>query len=146
MKGFAPLTRNRTRRGMNGNASEWLSAVDGLADVHARLRSVVLENMLAVDLIRREDGPDTLHYCDPPYPPGTRIARKVCRHEMSEQDHCELLDELRQCKGKVMLSTYPSTLYTRALASWSRYTFDVANHASGGKTKGREVETLWCNF
>jgi hypothetical protein len=36
---------------MNGNASEWLSAVDGLADVHQRLRAT-LEKQLAANLRR----------------------------------------------------------------------------------------------
>ena len=31
MKGFTPVTRSRTRREMNGNVSEWLSAVRGVA-------------------------------------------------------------------------------------------------------------------
>ncbi len=38
-KGFTSLTRSRTRRGINGNASEWLSAVEGLPQVHDRLRT-----------------------------------------------------------------------------------------------------------
>src|SRR5438067_103799 len=72
MKGFTPVTRSRTRREMNGNVSEWLSAVDGLPDIHARLRRVLIENIPAVDLIRREDAPFTLFYCDPPYVHTTR--------------------------------------------------------------------------
>jgi DNA adenine methylase len=132
---------------MNGNASEWLSAVEGLADVHARLRPVVLENMPAVQLIRREDGPGTLFYCDPPYPHPTRTAKKVYgAFEMTEADHAELVAVLLACKGKVMLSGYPSALYDRELADWNRHAFDIANHASGSKTKGRETEVLWCNF
>jgi DNA adenine methylase len=56
MKGFTAVTRKRTRRGRNGNVSEWVGAVEGLADVHARLWGrVLVENMPAVDLIRRED-------------------------------------------------------------------------------------------
>jgi DNA adenine methylase len=146
-KGFTSITRTRTRRGMNGNASEWIGAVEGLADVHARLRRVVLENLPAVELIPREGGPLTLYYCDPPYPHETRTARKVYGpFEMTEADHRELLDVLRGCKGKVMLSGYPSGLYDEALAGWNRHTFDVPNHAAGGKKKGRETEVLWCNF
>jgi DNA adenine methylase len=104
MKGFTPVTRSRTRREMNGNVSEWLSAVDGLPEVHARLRRVLIENMPAVDLIRREDTPNTLFYCDPPYLHETRKATAAYAFEMTEADHEELLDVLRQCKGKVMLS------------------------------------------
>jgi DNA adenine methylase len=147
MKGFTPLTRSRTRRGMNGNVSEWLTAVDGLADVHARLRRVALENMPALDFIRREDTPDTLFYCDPPYVPSTRTAKKVYGpFEMTEADHRQLLDLLLTVRGKIMISGYASALYDCALAGWTRHTFDVPNNASGAKKKGRETEVLWCNF
>ncbi len=146
MKGFTPVTRSRTRREMNGNVSEWLSAVDGLPEVHARLRRVLIENMPAVDLIRREDAPFTLFYCDPPYLHETRKATEAYAFEMTEADHQELLDVLRQCKGKVMLSGYPSKLYDDVLAGWTRHTFDLANHAANGKEKRRETEVVWCNF
>jgi DNA adenine methylase len=146
MKGFTPVTRSRTRREMNGNVSEWLSAVDGLPEVHARLRRVLIEHMSAVDLIRREDAPFTLFYCDPPYLHETRKATEAYAFEMTETDHYELLGVLRQCKGKVMLSGYPSKLYDDALAGWNRHTFDLANHAANGKAKRRETEVVWCNF
>jgi DNA adenine methylase len=42
MKEFATLTTNRTRQKMNEQCSAWLSAVDGLPDVHARLRRVAI--------------------------------------------------------------------------------------------------------
>jgi DNA adenine methylase len=147
MKTFTPLTRARTRRGMNGNASEWLGAVEGLADVHARLRGVVVENVPAVELIRREDTPGTLFYCDPPYLHDTRTSTAAYREfEMTRADHAELLAVLRTCKGKVMLSGYPSELYARELAGWNRHTKEILNQASGAKVKGLETECLWCNF
>src|SRR5215831_18633708 len=59
MQGYTPLTRNRTRRQMNGNVSEWVSAVEGLPAVHSRLRRVVIENVPALELIQREDTPRT---------------------------------------------------------------------------------------
>jgi DNA adenine methylase len=96
MKGFTPVTRSRTRREMNGNVSEWLSAVDGLPEVHARLRRVLIENIPAVKLIRREDAPNTLFYCDPPYLHTTRKATAAYAFEMTEADHEELLDVLRR--------------------------------------------------
>jgi DNA adenine methylase len=145
MKGFTPMTRNRTRRGMNGNVSEWLSAVEGLPAVHKRLMRVFIENIPALELIRREDAPGTLFYCDPPYLHETRSATDAYAHEMTEKDHQELLDVLRQCKGKVVLSGYPSNLYDRALVHWNRHTFDLPNNAAAGKQKDRETEVLWCN-
>jgi DNA adenine methylase len=146
-KGFTSLTRNRTRRGINGNASEWLSAIEGLPAVHARLQPVTITNMDAIDFIRREDTPHTLFYCDPPYLHQTRTATDAYgQFEMTEQDHRELLDLLRECEGKVMLSGYASELYDQTLADWTRHTFDLPNHAAGGATKRRMTEVLWCNF
>jgi DNA adenine methylase len=131
---------------MNGNVSEWLSAVDGLPAVHARLRRVLIENKPALEIIRREDGPNTLFYCDPPYLHETRTARDVYEFEMSEQDHKELLHVLLQVKGKVMLSGYANPLYNKLLTDWRRVDFDMANHAAGGDTKRRMTECVWCNF
>jgi DNA adenine methylase len=143
---FTSLTRTRTRRGMNGNVSEWLSAIEGLPEVHHRLKRVVIENRPALEIIQREDGPDTLIYCDPPYLHETRTARAVYEYEMSEKEHRELLDTLTQCQSKVMLSGYPSALYDGKLEDWNRHTFDLPNNAAGGRSKGRETEVLWCNF
>jgi DNA adenine methylase len=143
---FAPLTRRRVRRGMNEQASAWLTAVDGLPAVHDRLRRVVILNRPALEVIAQQDGPDTLCYCDPPYPRQTRTVPDVYGHEMSDADHRQLLDLLRQCRGKVMVSGYPSRLYDTALAGWKRHTFNLPNNAAGGRKKGRETEVLWCNF
>jgi DNA adenine methylase len=107
---------------------------------------VAVERVPAVELIRREDGPLTLYYCDPPYLDETRTARKAYAHEMSEADHRELLDMLLAVRGKVMLSGYPSQLYDEALAGWTRHAFDLPNNAAGGPTKARETEVLWCNY
>jgi DNA adenine methylase len=147
MKGFLTHVKKRTRRGMNDQAAAWLSAVDGLADAHARLRGVVVENRPAVELIRKHDTPGTLFYCDPPYLHETRTAKKAYGpFEMTETQHHELLVTLRQCKGKVMLSGYPSKTYDTALAGWTRHTLAIANHASGGASKERKTEVLWCNY
>jgi DNA adenine methylase len=146
MNGFTSVTRNRTRRRMNGNVSEWLSAVEGLPEVHHRLRRVFIENMPAIELIRREDTPTTLFYCDPPYLHETRASTDAYSHEMSEEEHRELLAVLVECKGKVMLSGYPSDLYESFLGSWMRHNFDLPNNAAGGETKRRMTEVVWCNF
>jgi DNA adenine methylase len=145
-KGFTAITRNRIRRQMNGNVSEWLSAVDGLPAVHARLRRVLFENKPALDLIRREDKQGTLFYCDPPYLHETRTATNVYAWERAEPEHRELLDVLTRCKGRVMLSGYSCPLYDDGLANWTRLTFDLPNNAASGKRKRRQTEVVWCNF
>jgi DNA adenine methylase len=145
--GFASLSRTRTRGGRNEQVNAWWRAVDGLPAVGQRLRSVAVLNRPGLEVIRQQDGPETLFYLDPPYLHETRTARKVYGDfEMTEAQHRELLDDLRQCRGKVMLSGYPSRLYDGVLHDWNRHTLDMPNCAAGGATKGRETETLWCNF
>jgi DNA adenine methylase len=143
---FAPVSRARTRGGRNEQVNAWWGAVDGLPAVAERLRDVLVLCRPAVEVIRQQDGPGTLYYCDPPYLQATRTAKEVYTHEMTEAGHRELLGVLRQCKGKVMLSGYPSQLYDATLAGWEFHTFDLPNNAASGTSKGRELEILWTNF
>lgn len=146
MASFAPLSRTRTRRGMNEQASAWLSAIEGLPAVHARLKRVAILNRDAIDVIRGEDGPATLFYLDPPYLKETRAAANVYAHEMPDDDHQSLLDVITNCAGHVMISGYRSALYDRLLATWTRHEFVLPNQAAGGKQKRRMTEVVWCNY
>ena len=158
MLNFSPLTRARTRRGMNEQAAIWLNTVDRLPDVHSRLMRVVVRCNDALKVIHREDGPETLFYCDPPYLHDTRVrpgpgnAGYAC--EMSDEQHEKLLGTLALIKGKFLLSGYRSPLYDAAAKrfGWRRTDFDVevacAGSRWGGNGKGRRkaVESLWFNF
>ena len=57
-----------------------------------------------------------------------------------------MLDTILACKGRVMLSGYPSELYAGRLRDWKRHEFALPNQAAGGKQKRRMVEVVWCNF
>lgn len=146
MKGFATLSRNRTRRRMNEQASAWLNAVDGLEAVHHRLKGVVILCRDAVEVIKQQDGPKTLFYLDPPYLSSTRASKNAYEHELADSDHAELLRVIQNCDGKVMLSGYPNPLYDDSLPGWSRHDFEMDNKVSGDKTKRRMIESVWCNF
>jgi DNA adenine methylase len=148
MDAFAPLSRTRTRRGMNEQASAWLAALDGLPAVHARLSRVAVLCRDAVDVIRSQDGPDTLFYCDPPYFGPTRTTPAVYRHEMSGEDHVRLLKTLARVEGKFLLSGYDNPVYVRAAEKWgwTCHRFDLPNNAAGGPTKRRVEECVWANF
>jgi DNA adenine methylase len=144
---FAPITRERLRRGMNEQVSALESAVSGLAAAAARLGRAVILNRPALQVIDQFDGPDTCFYFDPTYPPGVRSAPDVCRCEMAEADHAEFLDRILRLEGKAVLSGYPCELYDRALKDWPRrLSRDVPNNAAGGREKDRETEVLWLNF
>lgn len=146
MRGFGTVVRTRTRRGMNDNVSAWLTAVEGLPAVHERLKRVLILNRDAMDVIKGQDGPDTLFYCDPPYLHETRTTTGEYAFEMSDEGHHNLLCLLKRCKGKVLLSGYRSPMYDNLLKDWRRKDFDLPNQAAGGKTKRRMTECVWMNY
>jgi DNA adenine methylase len=142
---FPPLSLNRCRGGHDEHANAWVGAKDGLPAAHARLLHVVVERMDALAFMARNDTPDTLAYCDPPYVEHTR-QKNIYRYDYTDRQHAEFLDAARAFRGKVIISGYACELYDRALADWHRLTFDKANHTAGGKAKGRRTEVLWLNY
>jgi len=148
MQEFSTLAKSRIARGMNEHVSAWWNAVDGLPEIHERLKRVVILDEDALWVIRKHDGPNTLFYCDPPYLHRTRVAKAAYQHEMTENDHEALLVLLNEVEGKVILSGYPSKLYDALLQppQWHRIALDVANHSSGGTSKRRMTECLWLNY
>lgn len=133
---------------MNEQVSAWLTAVQGLPEVHTRLKQVVILNDDACKVIRQQDGPHTLFYCDPPYLHETRVSSTDYQHEMTVGDHERLLRTLAQIKGKFLLSGYPSDLYEkyRCQYSWHVATKTIDNKASSKKEKELKAECLWMNY
>lgn len=128
-------------------ASDWRNFPDALHGIVERLRGVVVECRPAIDVMRQHDGAETLHYVDPPYMAETRargnrydLAWRMYRHELTDSDHAELIEQLKGLAGMVMLSGYPSPLYDSALADWVH--LDMATFADGARPR---VERLWLN-
>src|SRR5690606_23199016 len=133
--------RSDTSRRNSTPAHDWKAYPDYVATFVDRLVGVVVENRDAADVIRTHDGPETLHYVDPPYVQSTRVARHGYRHEMTDDDHRELAEVLRSVKGMVVISGYACDLYDDELyPDWMRVTRQtVADHARPRK------EVLWLN-
>lgn len=148
MKNFAPLTKNRLRRKMNEQASAWMGAVDGLAEVHQRLRRVAILNDDATDVIRKMDGPATVVYADPPYVHATRVSTDAYAFEMTEAEHIRLLEALASLQGHFLLSGYRSPLYDEFAKQneWHVTEFELPNNAARGEAKRRMVECVWTNY
>ena len=142
-------TLHRVRRGMADVVSGYLSAIDEqLPLIVERLRRVQLVCRPALDVIRKWDGPETLFYCDPPYLHNTRNPTSIDVYgcEMSEDEHRELAKALGACRGKVVVSGYPSSLYDELYQSWRTVQFELPNNAAGGRFKARMQEVLWLNW
>ena len=137
---------SRLRRGMNENVSAWLTAVDGLPDVHARLRRVEVWNRPAVDAIRKLDREGLLVYADPPYVHETRSTTgEYGNYEMTLAHHVELLECLASMQGQFLLSGYRCQLYDDYAAThgWQCTEFDLPNNASSKTAKQRKIECVW---
>lgn len=148
--GYASGAQKRYGTGFRSNvtrpnttpAADWRTLPAALEAVVERLRGVVIEHRPALDVIRQYDTPETLFYCDPPYPFATRNARNAgatYRHEMTDDDHRALAAVLRRVRGKVVLSGYACALYDDELyPDWHR----VARRAHADGARDR-VEVLW---
>lgn len=136
----------RTRRGMPEGVSKFLSAIDGLELVSVRLREVMFECLSGIEVIKKYDSEDALFYLDPPYLPETRHSGKASTYgvEMAYEEHEELLDLIKDCKSKVVLSGYLSDLYSEKLDGWRVETREGKSHISNSGQK--RLEVLWMNY
>lgn len=133
--------RANSNRSDTTPAHDWMNYPDCLRMLIQRLRGVVLENRNALDCMTRHDGPETLHYVDPPYVHSTRSfrARAHCyRHELNDEQHEALASTLRRLKGMMVLSGYRCDLYEHLYQGWTRV--DGRAHADSARPR---VESLW---
>lgn len=118
---------------------QWNELPEKIMTITERLKGVQVEQQPAVKLIKRHDRNDVLIYADPPYILSTRNNR-MYRHEMSEDDHIELLEALDAHPGPVLLSGYDHPMYNDRLKHWKRETRTA--WAEGGRAR---TEVLWVN-
>ncbi len=133
--GFRAYSGNNRRRPPAQDWKDWPDAAQALV---GRMQGVIIENRPALDVIKRHDGPETLHYVDPPYVHSTRESDKRYRFEMTDDEHEELAVALHAVKGAVVVSGYACKLYDRLYAGW-RVERTIAM-ADGAK---RRIEKLW---
>ena len=82
-------------------------------------------------------------YCDPPYPLETRQGRLYYEHEMSLDQHAQLLALLQALHCRVLLSTYPNPLYSAQLGMDERWRVISYKVQTRG---GPRTEQLWANY
>ena len=141
--------RANSNRSGTTPAQDWRNYPDAMPDMIDRLRGVVIENRDASEVMAAHDGPETLHYVDPPYVHATRSRKSrrrgeggvaAYRHEMTDAHHAELLAFLPALTGMVVLSGYPHPSYDEALPDWRRLEREA--HADGARDR---TEVLWIN-
>jgi len=121
-------------------ANDWLTLPAQIMQFTQRLQGVVIENRDAMTVARKFDRSTTLFYADPPYLNSVRGCGSVrYKSELkTDAEHSTLADELHQLKGMVIVSGYPSDLYTDLYADWRMV--QTAHHAQNAKLS---IECLW---
>lgn len=142
-RGYRTGFRAKSNRSGTTPAHDWANYPSNVKHFIERLRAVVIENQPAVEVLRRFDEIDTLHYVDPPYVHDTRsssVGRHGYRHEMTDEQHRALAEVLHGLRGMVLLSGYQGGLYDTLYGDWRSVSVDT--FADGANPR---VETLWMN-
>jgi len=132
-----------SRAKMAGAVSRWLGSVEDLPEIAQRLLRVQIEHDEAINVIRRYDTDQTLFYCDPPYPHGSRGDPKAYKYEMSDDQHTALSKALHAAKGLVALSGYRCDLLDTLYGDWQR---SEAPTRIIHSVKQARTEMLWTNY
>jgi len=158
----------RTGNVGNSAGNRWLSTVDGLPEVHARLQGVQIEHGDWTRVMEAYAKPDVCCYLDPPYVMETRGRySKRYAYELAdavneggriwtvtpkqmEADvaaHHALVDYLLACPAMIVLSGYRFRRVHDRLEErgWQRVDLDVALSSPRQRTGVRRVESIWRN-
>jgi len=126
---------------------EWNAYANKIEAFTDRLRSVIIENKNAIDVITDHDHEKTLFFIDPPYITETRVmapGTKYYRHEMDNDAHQELIETILELKGYVVLSGYDHPIYNALCENgWQKHHKQARAQAHRGT--GVRIETVWLN-
>lgn len=137
-------TSTRLRGGQNELINSWQNAIKLLPQISIRLQNVHLRCQDAHKL--QYNDTNDLVYLDPPYLPSTRVSNNTYEYDLTERDHIDLLYSIVNARSKIILSGYPSILYSTMLKDWRMVAKDIANHSGQTKKKTRRVECIWMNY
>ncbi len=143
--GYSATNASGTR--LASAAQRYLSAVERLPEVHARLQGVQIERGDWRRVLAAYGHAGVCCYIDPPYVHETRTGDKRYANEMTMQDHHDLTAALLASPALCVLSGYRYAAIHRPLeeAGWERTDFDVPISAARHREGLRRVESVWRN-
>ncbi len=131
-----------------GETNNYWPAVSRLSSVHKRLKYVQVDNRDFRLLLRTHDNPDALFYLDPPYVMDTRKGGTRYTHEMTNDDHQQLVDLLLSGSSHYVLSGYEHDLYAPLVRNgWHVIRWETvswgANARAVSEARGKRTECLY---
>lgn len=123
------------------DSSGWHNRKRRLSDILRRLEKVYIGCEDALDFIRRWDSPQTLFYCDPPYPD----TNQGHYDGYTMDDFAALCDVLDSAQGSYILSNYAQDI--EPVSAQERIEVKARMTASNGKARKHHdterTEILW---
>lgn len=124
------------RRNMAKNVSDFLSAIDGLYEVHQRLSHVTILNRDGIQLIKDNNAENVFIYADPPYVQSTRGNTRY-KIDMDDEIQRKFLEVCIDSKAKILISGYDCEEYNVLLDNgFTKTSFETNNR----------IERLWKNY
>ncbi|MDF2449419.1 MAG: methylase [Bacteroidota bacterium] len=144
IEGFAGSYQiGRKKKPAKLNIAVELSSTLAGADKNNYPSGVVVVNDCMISLLDdfKHCSKDTLIYLDPPYIINDRLGKKALyEYELTDDQHRQLLNKLKECRSHVAISHYRSCLYDEILHDWYRIDMQVSYH---GKIV---TECLYMNY
>lgn len=136
--------KNGYRRGIGAKspnpAKTWAKLPETIILAAERLKNAQIEHKDALELIKDLYGKDTFIYVDPPYLQDTRKSY-LYNHEMTDEQHAELLQIVKESDCKIMISAYENKLYDNVLADWKK-----EHKSTTAECSRKRTETLYMNY
>lgn len=156
--GFATKNNGDSGRGWGGErlgrmhlsrAASTANRVNHIWRFVERLRTVQIDNLDWRACIDRYDDSDALFYLDPPYVPETRRDGGY-EHELTPEDHTELVERVLELQGVAIISGYDHELYEPLVSAggFSRHEWGVWSTAARGvkgQPRDRRTEVVWAS-
>ena len=123
--------------------NNWDDIAEKLEEVSQRIQaaSVLCKNF--VEIIKAWDETTTLFYLDPPALSAVEGVKEH-PHELTVEEHMNMIHLAKNAKAKVIISGYSCPLYNRSLKSWKCK--KKTQPASALKVKDKRVECVWINY
>jgi len=128
--------------GRDNSGSKWVNRADRLPECFERLRDVHIGCEDAIRFIKRWDAPQTLFYCDPPYPnshQGHYVGYTL-------DDWANLCDALDSCQGSYILSNYHQDIQPKSAQKCVEIEAVMSASNSAKQTQDinkKRIEKLW---
>ena len=120
--------------------------------IATRLAGVEIYRVDALAIIEEwRDEPEALLYLDPPYMVETRKSAGDYMHEMTNEQHRDMVRLCADAKARIAISGYTDPLYDETLKDWRRMTRTVKSSAATGVNGARagaaiREEVVWLNY